>query len=122
MTHRPVCPPRAIRMAMVASLALGGAAAQAMTVSYQCTGRRLLTAELTPHVGQLHFEGHDWTVTRVPVPRVKGVVQEARYVGKKDGVEVVTKERNMTFTHGSETLQCFLYSDALPGDAPRRTN
>ena len=26
----------------------------------------------------------------------------------------------MTFTHGGETLQCFLYSDALPGDAPQQ--
>ena len=97
MTHRPVCSPRAIRMAMVACLALAGAAAQAMTVSYQCTGRRLLTAELTPRLGQLHFEGQNWTVSRVPVPRAGGV-QEARYVSKKDGIEVVTKERNMTFT------------------------
>jgi hypothetical protein len=122
MTHRPVCSPRAIRMAMLAALGLVAAGAQAMTVSYQCTGRRLLTAELTPRQGQLHFEGQDWTVSRVPVPRVQGGVQEARYVSKKDGVEVVTKERTMTFTHGAETLQCFLYSDALPGDAPQKTN
>ena len=107
---------------MVAVVAFAGAAAQAMSVSYQCTGRRLLTAELTPHLGQLHFEGQDWALTRVPVPRVKGGVQEAHYVDKKDGIDVVTKERNMTFTHGAETLQCFLYSDALPGDAPQRTN
>ena len=26
----------------------------------------------------------------------------------------------MTFTHGDETLQCFLFSDALPGDAPQQ--
>ncbi len=116
MTHRPDCSPRAIRMAMVAALALAGAAAQAMTVSYQCTGRRLLTAELTPRRGQLHFEGQDWTVARVPGGH------EAHYVNKKDGIDVVTKERNMTFTHGGETLQCFLYSDALPGDAPQKTN
>jgi len=113
MTHRPVCSPRAIRMAMVAALALSAAAAQAMTVSYQCTGRRVLTAELSPRQGQLHFEGHDWTVRRVPDGH------EARYVNKKDAVSVVTRERTMTFTHGDETLQCFLYSDALPGDAPR---
>ncbi len=113
MTHRPVCPPRAIRMAMLAALAFAAAGAQAMTVSYQCTGRRLLTAELTPREGQLHFEGHDWTVKRVPGGH------EARYVDKKDGIDVVTKEREMTFTHGDETLQCLLYSDALPGDAPR---
>ena len=121
MTHRPVCPPRAIRMAVLATLALATAASQAMTVSYQCTGRRLLTAELTPRQGQLHFEGHDWTVTRVPVAR-GATLHEARYVSKKDGIEVMTKERTMTFTHGEEALQCFLYSDALPGDAPRKAN
>lgn len=114
MTHRPVCPPRAIRMAMLATLLLAAAGAQAMTVSYQCTGRRLLTAELTPRQGQLHFEGHDWTLRRVPDGR------EARYVNPKAGISVVTKERTMTFTHGDETLQCFLFSDALPGDAPQQ--
>ena len=116
MTHRPVCPPRAIRMAMLAALALAGAGAQAMTVSYQCTGRRLLTAELSPRVGQVHFEGHDWTVRRVPDKNM------ARYVNKQDGVDVITKQRQMTFTHGTETLECFLYSDALPGDAPHKSN
>ena len=115
MTHRPVCPPRAIRMAMVAALALAAVGAQAMTVSYQCTGRRLLTAELTPRKGQLHFEGKDWTVTRVPDKKM------ARYVNKQDEIEVITKDRTLTFTHGAESLQCFLYSDALPGDAPRTT-
>ena len=116
MTHRPVRPPRALRLAVAASLALVGVAAQAMTVSYQCTGRRLLTAELSPRQGQLHFEGKNWTVTRIPGGR------EARYLNRKAGVEVVTKERTMTFTHDGETLQCYLYSDALPGDAPRKTN
>ena len=101
---------------MAATLALAGAAAQAMTVSYQCTGRRLLTAELTPREGQIHFEGQNWTLARVRGGR------EAHYLNTKAGVEVVTKERTMTFTHGTETLQCFLYSDALPGDAPRKTN
>jgi hypothetical protein len=113
MTQRPVCSPRAIRMVIAAVLALAGAGAQAMTVSYQCTGRRLLTAELTPRMGQLHFEGHDWTVRRVPDKNM------ARYVSKKDDLDVVTKERMLTLTHGAETLQCFLYSDALPGDAPQ---
>jgi hypothetical protein len=103
-------------MAMLGALALAGAGVQAMTVSYQCTGRRLLTAELTPREGQLHFEGQNWTVKRVPDKNM------ARYVNKKDGVDVITKERQMTFTHGTETLQCFLYSDALPGDAPHKTN
>ena len=115
MTHRPVCSPRAIRMAMLVALALAGTAAQAtMTVSYQCTGRRVLTAELTPREGQLHFEGQNWTVRRVPDKNM------ARYINKKDGVDVVTKDRTLTFTHGAETLQCFLYSDALPGDAPQK--
>jgi len=103
-------------MAMVAAFAFGGAAAQAMTVSYQCTGRRLLTAEFTPRQGQLHFEGKDWTVARVPG------AHEARYLNKKAGVEVVTKERALAFTHDGATLQCYLYSDALPGDAPRKTD
>jgi len=116
MTRRPVRRPRALRMAMVASLALMGVAAQAMTVSYQCTGRRVLTAELTPREGQLHFEGRSWTLRRVPGGR------EAHYVNRKAGVDVVTKERTLTFTHDAETLQCFLYSDALPGDAPRKTH
>jgi hypothetical protein len=112
MRHRPVRPPRAIRAAMAVALACAAAGAQAMTVSYQCTGRRLLTAELTPRKGQLHFEGKDWTVIRVPDKTM------ARYVSKKDDIEVVTKDRTLSFTHGTETLQCFLYSDALPGDAP----
>ncbi|MFL6625036.1 MAG: hypothetical protein ACJ8G1_01035 [Vitreoscilla sp.] len=113
MIHLPVCPPRAIRMAMAAALLLAAAGAQAMTVQYQCTGRRLLTAELSPRKGQLHFEGKDWTVVRVPDKNM------ARYLSKKDEIEVVTKDRMLTFTHGTETLQCFLYSNALPGDAPR---
>ncbi len=108
MTHRPVCPPRAIRMAMAAALALCGGAAQAMSVEYQCIGYRPLSAELTPRQGQIHFEGHDWTVVRVRGAR------EARYVNEREGVTVVTKERTMTFTHGSETLQCYLRTDALP--------
>lgn len=112
MTRHPVCSPRAIRMATAAALLLAAAGAQAMTVSYQCPGRRLLTAELNPRKGQLHFEGKDWTVLRVPDKNM------ARYISKKDDIEVVTKERMLTFTHGTETLQCFLFSDALPGDAP----
>jgi len=103
-------------MAMVASCAFMGVAAPAMTVSYQCTGRRLLTAEFSPRQGQLHFEGRDWTVARVPGGR------EARYLNQKAGVEVVTKERTLAFTHDGQTLQCYLYSDALPGDAPGTTN
>ena len=113
MTHRPVCPPRAIRIAMLAALAFAGVAVQAMTVTYQCAGRRVLTAELTPREGQVHFEGQDWTVKRVRAGR------DAHYVNAKAGVDVVTKERQMTFTHGTQTLECFLFSDALPGDAPK---
>jgi membrane protein implicated in regulation of membrane protease activity len=102
---------RAIRMATLAALALGSVAAQAMSVNYQCIGYRPLKAELTPRQGQVHFEGKDWTVTRVRDSR------EARYVNAREGVVVVAKQREMTFTHGSETLQCFLKSDALP-DSP----
>ena len=114
MTHRPVCPLRAFRTAVAGALLVAAAGAQAMTVSYQCTGRRVLTAELTPREGQLHFEGHDWSVRRVPGGH------EAHYVNKKAEIDVVTKERTMTFTRGAETLQCFLFSDALPGDAPQQ--
>jgi membrane-bound inhibitor of C-type lysozyme len=103
-------------MAMLATLTFAAVGVQAMTVSYQCTGRRLLTAELTPRAGQIHFEGQDWTLARVRAGH------DAHYVNAKAGIDVVTKERQMTFTHGTETLQCFLYSDALPGDAPRKTN
>ena len=48
--------------------------------------------------------------------------RDAHYANSKAGVDLVTKERTLTFTHGTETLQCFLYSDALPGDAPHKTN
>jgi hypothetical protein len=48
--------------------------------------------------------------------------REAHYLNRKAGVEVITKQRDMTFTHGAETLQCFLKSDALPGDAPENIN
>ena len=113
MPRRLVRPPRASRIAAAAALLLAAAGVQAMTVSYQCTGRRVLTAELTPRQGQLHFEGTDWTVKRVPGGH------EAHYVNAKAGISVVTKERMLTFTRGDETLQCFLFSDALPGDAPR---
>jgi hypothetical protein len=112
MIDRFALSPRALRIALAATLALAAAGVQAMTVSYQCTGRRLLTAELNPRKGHLHFEGKDWAVMRVPAGGA------ARYVSKDDDIEVVTKARALTFTHGSQTLQCLLYSDALPGDAP----
>ena len=112
MIHRPVCSPRALRMAMGAALAVCGAAAPAMTVNYQCIGYRPLSAELTPREGQIHFEGKDWRVLRVRDAK------EARYVNAREGVTVVTRAREMTFTHGDETLQCFLKSDALPDSPP----
>ncbi|MET0384132.1 MAG: hypothetical protein ABW032_11980, partial [Burkholderiaceae bacterium] len=55
----------------------------------------------------IHFEGRDWRVARVRD------AHEARYVNARAGVSVVTKQREMTFKHGDETLQCFLKSDAL---------
>ena len=114
MTVRPVRPLRVVRWAaaMAASAtALLGASAQAMTVNYQCIGYRPLSAELTPRQGQIHFEGKDWTVTRVPD------AHEARYVNSRAGVTVVTRQREMTFTHGAETLKCVLKSDALSDEA-----
>ena len=117
MTARPVCLPGVIRGAWLAALALATVDAQAMSVSYQCTGRRVLTAELTPRTGQIHFEGRSWTLARVRVRSGR----EAHYVDAKAGVDVVTRGRTMTFVHGGETLQCLLYSDALSGDAPKGT-
>jgi hypothetical protein len=105
---------RPARAALWACLALAGASAQAMSVNYQCIGYRPLQAELTPRQGMIHFEGHDWTVTRVRDAR------EARYVNARESVVVVTKQREMTFTHGAETLQCFLKSDALPDARPAK--
>ncbi len=114
MTRHPIRSPRAFRMAAMAALLALSAGAQAMTVSYQCTGRRLLTAELTPREGQLHFEGENWSVKRVP-----DKTMAAHYVDKKSNVEILSKDRALIFTHGGQTLQCFLVSDALPGDAPK---
>lgn len=82
-------------------------ASHAMTVHYQCIGYRPLSAELSPRDGQVHFEGHDWAVTRVRD------AHEARYVNAKAGVTVVTRERELRLTQAGETLQCFLKSDAL---------
>ncbi len=117
MTHRPVSSRLVLRSALCAALSLAGAAAPAMTVNYQCIGYRPLQAELNPRNGQIHFEGKDWAVTRVPGGR------EARYVNGRAGVTVVTYQREMTFTHGGETLKCFLKSDALsefePASAPK---
>ena len=125
MTQRPppsqpvsrLVPRSAALAALAFAAVLASPAAQAMTVNYQCIGYRPLSAELTPRNGQIHFEGNDWPVTRVPGGH------EARYVNAKAGVTVVTYQREMTFTHGSETLKCFLKSDALqelePASAPK---
>ena len=111
MTRRAVCSPCVIRLAVTAAdavaLGSGGAPAQAMTVSYQCIGYRPLTAELTPREGQIHFEGQNWTVVRVPG------AHEARYVNGRAGVTVVTQGRSLMLTHGGKTLKCALKSDAL---------
>jgi len=103
---------RLARAALLLALVGGGGAARAMTVNYQCIGYRPLSAELTPREGQIHFEGKDWRVLRVRDAK------EARYVNAREGVTVVTRAREMTFTHGDETLQCFLKSDALPDSPP----
>ena len=117
MTARTALARLVPRAALLATLAFAGAAAQAMTVNYQCIGYRPLQAELNPRNGQIHFEGKDWAVTRVPD------AHEARYVNGKAGVTVVTHQRDMTFTHGAETLKCFMKSDALkefePASAPK---
>ena len=107
-----------LRSALLAAACGAAAGAQAMTVNYQCIGYRPLQAELNPRNGQIHFEGNNWTVTRVPGGR------EARYVNGKANVTVITYQREMTLTHGDETLKCFLKSDALqefePASAPTR--
>lgn len=108
MTIRPVDPGRVIRAAAVALQVLSGATgAQAMTVTYECNGHRLLTGEFTPRVAQVHFEGHDWSLVRT---RDAG---QARYVSARDGIVVVTKVRGLTLTRGDSDLACFLRSDAL---------
>jgi hypothetical protein len=96
---------RPVFVALTALLAGGGA--HAMTVSYQCVGYRPLTAEFTPRVAQVHFEGKDWTLQRVRDAR------EATYVDGHDGIRVVTKERELTLKTGKETLSCTLQSEAL---------
>jgi hypothetical protein len=96
---------RRVLPALAAALACG--AADAMTVTYQCIGYRPLTAEFTPTAAQLHFEGQTWTLKRVRDAK------EATYIDSRDGIKVVTKQREMTFTNGKETLACTLQSDAL---------
>ena len=105
-------------VALVLAAWLASPAAHALAVRYQCVGYRPLQAELTPRNGRIQFEGQDWPVARVPGGR------EARYVNAKAGVTVTTYQREMTFTHGGETLKCILKSDALqqfePASAPSR--
>ena len=95
----------AVLPALVAS---GGASA--MTVSYQCIGYRPLTAEFTPRQAQLHFEGKDWSLVRVRDAR------EATYVNSRQGVRVVTKQRDLTLHLAKETLACTLQSEALKAE------
>ena len=96
---------RAAALALATLLASVGAGA--MPVSYQCIGYRPLTAEFTPREAQVHFEGKNWTLSRVRDAR------EATYVNGPAGVRVVTKERALTLHTGKETLACQLQSDAL---------
>ena len=51
--------PDARRAALLAALASAGPAG-AMTVTYQCTGYRTMTAEFTPREAQVPFEGVHW--------------------------------------------------------------
>ena len=95
------------RSILAALLAGAAASAGAMPVSYQCIGYRPLTAEFTPRQAQVHFEGKNWTLSRVRDAR------EATYTSGRDGVRVVTKERTLTLHTGKETLACQLQSDAL---------
>ena len=103
----PVRPLLYLRPALAAAVLFACGAASAMTVSYQCIGYRPLTAEFTPQVAQLHFEGKNWTLKRVRDAK------EATYIDSRDGIKVVTKQRAMTFTNGKETLACTLQSEAL---------
>ena len=104
----PACRPlQHVRPALAAAVLLACGAANAMTVNYQCIGYRPLTAEFTPQVAQVHFEGKNFTLKRVRDAR------EATYIDSRDGIKVVTKQRDMTFTNGNETLACKLQSEAL---------
>jgi hypothetical protein len=93
--------------AVLALLAFAGAA-QARTTHYQCVGYLSLDAEFTPRLAQVHFQGENWTLTRVRDGR------EARYVGTKGVKVTVTLQQSaLTLVQGDKTLQCKLISDAL---------
>ena len=98
----------------LAALAVAGPAG-AMTVTYQCTGYRTLTAEFTPREAQVHFEGKDYTMRRVADTR------EATFVDGRHGVTVVMRQRELSLHLPKEELACKLQSDALQGTptAPR---
>jgi len=97
-----------IRPAALALAALcASGSAGAMTVTYQCIGYRTLTAEFTPREAQLHFEGQNFTLSRVRDAR------EATYVNGRAGIRVVTKARDLTLHTAKETLACKLQSEAL---------
>jgi hypothetical protein len=95
----------ALLPALVAAICLP---ARAMTVTYQCTGYRMMTAEFTPRVGQVHFEGQDYTLRRV------GDTREATFVDGRHGVTVVMRQRELSLHLPKEELTCKLQSDALP--------
>ena len=98
---------RASCLVLVFGLVLAGAA-QARTTHYQCTGYLPLEAEFTPRLAQVHFQGQNWTLTRVRDGR------EARYVGTRGvNVTVTLQQSAMTLKQGDKTLQCKLISDAL---------
>ena len=108
MIHVPAAARRAARSAaLVLGPLLVHAGASAMPVSYQCIGYRPLTAEITPREAQLHFEGRNWTLTRVRDAR------EATYVNGHEGIRVVMKQRDLTLQTAKETLSCKLQSDAV---------
>ena len=97
--------------ALLALLVLSCAAARAMTVIYQCTGHRTMTAEFTPRVAQVHFEGQDYAMRRVADSR------EATYVDGRRGATVVMRQRELALHLPHEALSCSLQSAALPPPA-----
>jgi hypothetical protein len=95
----------AVLIAGLASLA--SAPAVAATITYQCTGYRMLTGEFTPRGAQIHFEGKDYTLSRVRDAR------EATFVDGRHGVTIVTRQRDLSLHLPTEALACKLQSDAL---------
>ena len=97
----------AAQLLLALALMLGAAGhVQAMTVTYQCLGHRVLTAEFTPRRAQVHFEGQHWTLTRTRT-------RTPTYVDKAQGITVVAKERQLTLQREGEALECQLQSQAL---------